>query len=75
MGLMDGFDESEEQDRFVRTIGGIAKADHLQRIWNRSYPHSTSNIFRPITKEQDFRSNAKREGFTDKQIDAFLRLR
>jgi len=69
------YDEQEEQDRFIRIIGGISKADRLQHIWNNSYPHSTSNIFRPITKEQDFMDKAKNEGFSKRQIEAFLKLR
>ena len=69
------YDEQVEQDKFVRLIGGMKKADRMQYLWGNSYPHSTSNIFKPITKEEDFRRQAKQEGFTDKQVDAFLKLR
>lgn len=67
-------DEAEELERFIDAVGGSVRANKLQSIWNNSYPHSTSNIFREVTKEDDFRRQAKAEGFTDLQIDMFLRL-
>jgi hypothetical protein len=60
--------EQEKQDHFIRIVGGIKKADRLQQIWNQSYPHYK------ISRGEDFRARAKAEGFTDKQIDAFLQL-
>lgn len=68
-------DEQKEQDRFLRLVGGSKKADRLQYIWGNSCPHSTSSIFKKISKEEDFRENAKINGFSKKQIDAFLKLR
>jgi hypothetical protein len=61
-------DEQEANDKFVRMVGGVKKADRLQQIWNMSYPHHKK------TREEDFRERAKGEGFTDKQIEAFLKL-
>jgi len=69
------YDEQKETDKFVRLVGGTKKADRLQDIWRNSCPHSTSDVFKPITREEDFRRQAKEEGFTDKQIEAFLKLR
>ena len=60
--------EQEANDRFVRMVHGIKRADRLQQIWNMSYP-----AYR-MSKEQVFRKNAEAEGFTDKQLDAFLSL-
>ena len=65
--------EQEEQDEFLQELGET-RSLQLQNIWNNSYPHSTSNIFKKITKEDDFRRQAKADGFTDKQIEMFLRL-
>jgi len=61
-------DEQEVNDRFVRLFHGVKRADRLQQIWNNSFPR-----FR-MTREEVFRREAKSEGFTDKQIDAFLKL-
>jgi hypothetical protein len=69
------YDEQMEQEKFIKIIGGIQKADRLQQIWGNSYPHSTSNIFKPTTKEMDFSNQAKNEGFSERQIKAFLNLR
>ena len=60
--------EQELNDKFVRMVHGVKRADRLQQIWNMSYPHYNK------TKEQEFRDRAKEEGFTDKQIDFFLKL-
>lgn len=67
-------DEETLQEEFTSAVGGVKKADRLQYIWNNCCPHSTNNMFRPITKEDDFRRQAKAEGYTDKQIDMFLKL-
>lgn len=61
-------DEQEANNRFVRLVGGIKRADRLQQIWNNSFPQFN------MTKQEVFREKAKSEGFTDLQIDAFLRL-
>jgi hypothetical protein len=69
------YDEPREQERFIRLVGGTRKADRIMQLWGQSYPHSTSNIFKPVTKEDDFRSKALSEGFTKKQIESFLKLK
>jgi len=61
-------DEQKANDRFVRMVHGIRRADRMQEIWRNSYPSLRKS------KEEVFRESAKREGFTDKQIDAFLML-
>ena len=63
-------DEQKENDRFIRLVG-VKKADRLQYIWNTSYPHGFQS---EVPKETEFLKRAKDEGFTDKQIDAFLKL-
>jgi len=69
---MDFVDEQELQDRFVSLCGGTASADRLQQIWNGSYPHQSA--FGDESKVEVFRKNARREGFTARQIEAFLKL-
>ena len=64
--------EQEKQDRFIELIGGIRRADRLQMIWNNSYPVST--LYGQITKEEIFKRNAIKEGYTKKEIEAFLNL-
>ena len=65
---MSKLDEQELNDRFVRMVGGVRRADRLQEIWRNSFPHYKK------TREEDFREKAKAEGFTDEQIDFFLKL-
>jgi hypothetical protein len=60
--------EQELNDKFVRMVGGVKKADRLQQIWNMSYPHYKKK------REEDFREKAKAEGYTDEQIEFFLKL-
>lgn len=61
-------DEQEANDRFVRLVGGVRKADRLQQIWRNSYPSYRKS------REEVFREEAKREGFSDRAIEAFLKL-
>jgi len=61
-------DEQELNDRFVRLCGGVRKADRLQAIWSFSYPRHGKS------REETFRETAKSEGFTERQIKAFLNL-
>jgi len=60
--------EQELNDKFVRMVHGIKRADRLQQIWNMSFPYYKK------TREEEFRERAKAEGYTDKQIDFFLKL-
>jgi hypothetical protein len=64
-------DEQTKNDRFVKLCGSVAKADRLQSVWNVSFPHGFHD---EITREDDFRKKASQEGFTEKQIKAFLDL-
>jgi len=71
--------EQERTDDFVRLVGGVRKADRLQWIWNTSYPYGTEydRVFKTgfyKTKEDVFRSRARKEGFSEGQINAFLSL-
>ena len=72
-------DEEKKQVEFVTAVGGYTRADRLLYISNNSYPHGTKydKLFRKssyMSKQDVFRSKAKREGFTDKQINMFLNL-
>lgn len=72
--------EQQLQDEFVKLVAGRIrnkqkareKCDRLQYLWNTSYPHGLGSHQEP--KDVEFRRRAKDEGFTDKQIDAFLAL-
>jgi hypothetical protein len=70
-----GNDERATQDTFVEFVGGRTRAERLQDICHNSYP----TPFPPgdpyaKTRHEVFRMKAKREGFTDAEIDAFLML-
>ena len=65
---IEEMDEQELNDKFVRMVHGVRRADKLQWIWNTSYPHYNK------TKEQEFREQAKEEGFTNREIKFFLIL-
>ena len=67
-------DEQAENDAFVRMVGSVARADRLQQIWNMSYPKGNCGMMKGQSKEEVFRENAKKEGFTDQQVNRFLDL-
>lgn len=74
-GPFGGTDEMKTQDAFVDFVGGTRRAEHLSRICQNSYPTPFPEghpYFK--TKQQVFRIAAKREGFTDAEVDAFLSL-
>jgi hypothetical protein len=63
------------QDQFEKLVGGRVRADRLARIWSQSYPGVRISTFRdPPTREEVFRKKARRDGFTDREIDAYLEL-
>jgi len=61
-------DEQAENNAFVRMVHGVKRADRIQQIWNNSFPQFGKS------REEVFRENAKREGFTDLQVNRFLDL-
>ena len=70
-----GRDEQDLQNQFVDLVGGSARADRLDYIWKNSYPGITSSWIKPApTKTEMFIRAAKRNGFTDREIQAFLEL-
>lgn len=72
-----GKDEQAMQDNFEDLCGGVAKAEHLMRIWNNSYKKGSKYDFlmgRGRTKQEVFEKEAKSQGFTDKQIKCFYSL-
>lgn len=64
-------DEQATQDAMVEYVGGRHKAEQLSRIRNNSYPMPTHDIWNPLSAREVFRIRAKKEGFTDLEIDAF----
>jgi hypothetical protein len=70
--------ERERQDEFVEMVGGTQKAEQMLRISQNSYPQSAWILERgghcKLSGKEVFRLKAKREGFTDKQINCFLSL-
>jgi len=61
-------DEQATQDAFIEYVGGTNRAECLERLWYNTYPSSG------MTKEQLFRRKAKKERFTNMEIDAFMLL-
>jgi hypothetical protein len=74
-----GVDEQISTDMFEEAVGGAKRAEHLQYIWNNSFPVGTEYDRKMReryyhSKEDMFRLKAKREGYTDEQIEMFLSL-
>ena len=74
-----GIDERLAQEMFENACGGVKRAERLMHLCNESYPRGTkydktfkTGFYR--SKEQIFAIKAKREGFTQEQIDMFLAL-
>ena len=57
-------------------VGGVQRAERLMWIWNESYPMPKAGPFwdNMIPKETVFRRRARREGYTDEQVQAFMEL-
>ena len=71
--------EQEKIGEFEEAVGGVKRAEHLQRIWNNSSPvgNDTPYDIKMGTfhsREKVFTIKAKREGYTEKQINMFLAL-
>jgi hypothetical protein len=69
--------EREQQDEFVQLVGGMARAERLSRISQDSYPMPSWSIglgHHKVSGKEVFRNKAKREGFSDKEINCFLAL-
>lgn len=60
--------EQEEQDHFLRIVGGKREAERLEALWHRA----TKGY--KWTREQDFRQAAHNGGFSETAIKAFLNL-
>jgi len=72
-----GKDEQAMTDKFEELCGGVKKAQRLLYLWQNSYPvgDKLDMLYgRGLTKAQVFERAAKREGFTDEQIDYFYNL-
>lgn len=69
--------EMERQQEFEDLVGGWQRAERLAKIYQNSYPSpswSPSLGHHQIPKLEIFRKKAKRDGYTTKEIGAFLRL-
>lgn len=72
-------DEMLTQLAYVEFIGGRNRAEYLSAIWDRTFPSGTQydklmETGQYRSKEENFRINAKRDGFYDSEVDAFLSL-
>ncbi len=71
---MDLFDEQTATYEFENMVGGTAKADELLRYWRNSYQCDMRPQGKLHTREDVFERTAKRNGFTQEQIDRFYLL-
>ena len=70
-----GIDERATQEAFVDFVGGWKRAEQLERIWKNTWssPHPVGTMYwKP--KSKIFADKAKREGFTEEEICAFMTL-
>jgi hypothetical protein len=76
MKHLKGKTEAERTEEFEDMLG-VTRAQRLNYIWNVSYSNQTAydKLFGyGKTKEQVFKESAEREGFSKKEIEAFLEL-
>lgn len=67
-------DEDLLQERFLQIMGSKENAERIQQIWDTSYPHEGVSPLSFKTKLEVFMERAMKEGFSRKQVDAFLDL-
>jgi hypothetical protein len=60
-----------EQAAFVKLIGGRAKGNRMQQLWEDSPAQGYGSH---CGKEEGFRQKAIEEGFTGEQVNRFLDL-
>lgn len=70
-----GCDEAAEHKAFEDLCGGPSRAFRLLHVWQNTSP-SVWHVGDPYYKSRNeiFRRKAKREGFSDTEINAFLHL-
>ena len=74
------YTEQERHTAFEVLCGGQTRAFQLLEIWKGAYDNRTeldrlrSKVSKQGMKEISFLGRARQEGFTDKQIIAFLEL-
>jgi len=72
--------EQERHGAFETMVGSPTRAFQLLNMWKRTYDHRTaydrlgSKVSQQEVKERKLRVNAKRAGFTTRQINAFFAL-
>ena len=67
--------EQEQQDKFIRICRGTRKAERIDYLYHHSYPHGFNDLDPNYeSKEDAFRREAKQEGFSNRQIEAYLKL-
>ena len=70
----------EEHEAFEQLCGGPTRAFQLLHCHSESMPHPSAYDLmmqgktREQSKEESFRRRAKRQGFTEQEINAFLEL-
>lgn len=68
-------DERATHEAFVAYVGGVQRAERLSRIYSDSFPGVKSSVFaKAPTKEEVFARKATAEGYTAKEISAYLSL-
>ncbi len=72
--LNGNISEQGRNDRFVDIVGGRQRAEQLSRIYQNSYPMPGHCIAPAKSKTEVFMMKAKRERFTQKEINAFMAL-
>lgn len=77
MPILTGTTEQERTDEFEDLCGGYKRAFRILHIWqHEAWPSGRAHTpgQRRESQEAAFRKIAKREGFTEEQIDAFFEL-
>lgn len=64
--------EQQRTDEFEALCGGVEKAQRVMSLWNSCYPMAT--YYGVKSKEAVFLARAKREGYSNEIINAFLAL-
>jgi hypothetical protein len=73
-------DEQTAHENFETLVGGPDRGFRLMNFWTEAGYATSGNEFQlsswppKPTQEEVFRSKAKRDGYTNKQIQAFLEL-
>lgn len=70
-------DEQAAHEEFEQLVGGPERGFRLMRLYESARQSASGNRFtlqKMPSAEEIFRKRAKQDGYTDKQITAFLNL-